>query len=466
MQASVRALSLTVAAALFMENMDSSVVATALPAIAADIGTDPVSLKLAFTTYLLGLMVALPMSGWAADRFGAKNVFRLAIVLFTISSIVCGFAQSLGWLVFARGLQGLAGALMVPVGRIIMLRHVPKHEYVNALAWLTLPALVGPVIGPPIGGFFTTYFDWRWIFWMNLPMGIVGFVLASFLMPDTRGEEGITFDLKGAVLAGGGLLCTVFGLTVAGRGLLSVQQVTLLIVIGVVLILFYVRHAAVVASPILDFRLLKTATFRAGVAGGSLYRIGVGAVPFLLPLMLQLGFGLTAFASGMITASSALGALVMKAVAGTIIQRFGFRRLLLVNGVLSSAFIAVNALFTPSTPTSVIMVVLVVAGFLRSLQFTAMNAMSYGDLETHDMSRAVALYNVVLQLSLASGVAVAAYLLDASLWLRGGNSLIPTDFSGALVVVALISGMSFWQFWWLPADAGASVSSQQERGKL
>jgi EmrB/QacA subfamily drug resistance transporter len=466
MQASSRALSLTVAAALFMENMDSSVIATALPAIAADIGTDPVSLKLAFTTYLLGLMVILPMSGWIADRFGAKNVFRTAIVLFTAASIMCGFAQSLGWLVFARGIQGLAGALMVPVGRIIMLRSVPKHEFVNALAWLTLPALVGPLIGPPIGGFFTTFFDWRWIFWMNLPMGLVGFVLASYLMPDTRGEEGIKFDLKGALLAGGGLLCTVFGLTVAGRGLMSPELVALLVAFGLVLLAFYVRHAARAEAPVLDFKLLKTQTFRAGVVGGSLYRIGVGAIPFLMPLMLQLGFGMSAFSSGMITAASALGALLMKVVAGTIIRRFGFRRLLLVNGCLSSVFMAANAWFTPTTPILLIMAVLALAGFLRSLQFTSINAMSYGDLEKQDMSRAVALYNVAQQFSLAAGVAIAAYLLDISLWFRSGNILAPVDFSVALLVVALVSAASIWQFWRLPENAGASVSGQQDRVEL
>ncbi len=463
MNSTSRALPLTVAAALFMENMDSSVIATALPAIAADIGSDPVSLKLAFTTYLLGLVVALPVSGWVADRFGAKHVFRLAIVLFTVSSIMCGFAHSLGWLVFARGLQGMSAALMSPVGRIILLRNVPKADYVNALAWLTLPALVGPLIGPPVGGFFTTYFDWRWIFWMNLPMGVLGLVAATYLMPDTRGEEGIRFDFKGALLAGAGLLCTVFGLTIVGRGLLSGVYVSILILVGAMLIALYVRHAARVENPILDFRLMRVATFRAGVLGGGIYRIGVGAIPFLMPLMLQLGFGMSAFASGMITASSALGALVMKAGAGKIIRRFGFRTLLLVNGFISVVFMAVNALFTPGTPAVVIMVVLVIAGFLRSLQFTSMNAMAYSDIEKQDMSGASALFTVAQQLSLAAGVAIGALFLDVSVWARGGNSLAPTDFSITLLLVALLSGLSILQFLRLPVDAGATVSGAVRR---
>ncbi len=463
MKHSSRALPLTVAAALFMENMDSSVIATALPAIAADIGADPVSLKLAFTTYLLGLVVALPVSGWVADRYGAKHVFRLAILLFTASSIMCGLAQSLGWLVFARGIQGMSAALMSPVGRIILLRNVPKSEYVNALAWLTLPALIGPVIGPPVGGFFTTYFDWRWIFWMNLPMGIMGLVAATYLMPDTRGEEGIRFDLKGALLAGAGLLCTVFGLTVAGRGLLGGASVGLLIVTGATLIVLYVRHAGQVPAPILDFKLTKINTFRAGLIGGTIYRMGVGAIPFLMPLMLQLGFGMSAFASGVITASSALGALVMKAVAGKLIRHFGFRKLLLVNGCLSAAFMSANALFTPATSAGIMMAVLLVAGFLRSLQFTSMNAMAYGDIEKQDMSGASALFTVAQQLSLAAGVAIAAAVLDASLWMRGGHTLTTDDFSIALLLVALISVVSVSQFLRLPDDAGSAVSGATRR---
>ncbi len=466
MPTSTRALSLTVAAALFMENMDSSVIATALPAIAADLGTDPVSLKLAFTTYLLGLTVFLPLSGWAADRFGAKHVFRAAIVVFTVASLLCGLSQSLGWLVFARALQGVGGALMVPVGRIILLRAIPKSEMVDALAWLLLPALIGPLIGPPIGGFITDYFDWRWIFLMNLPFGIVGLVLASWLMPDTRGQHEVLLDVKGAILSGLGLLCTVLGLTVAGRGLLSRESVAALIAVGLVFIVAYIRHARAVNAPILDFKLFRVQTYRAGVFGGSLYRVGAGALTFLLPLMLQLGFGMSAFRSGMITATSAFGALVMKAGAARAIRRFGFRKLLLWNGVISCAFMASCALFSPSTSVVLIVMLLVAGGFFRSLQFTSMNALSYADLESVSMSSATSLYSVAQQLSLASGVAIAAFTLDASRWWRGSSDLTITDFSHALLLVSLVALCSVWQFVGLSAEAGESVSRAQPKREL
>lgn len=455
-----RALSLTVAAALFMENMDSTVIATSLPPIAADLGTDPVSLKLAFTTYLLSLTVFLPASGWLADTFGAAHVFRLAIVVFTFASVMCGFSQSLEWLVASRALQGVGGALMVPVGRIILLRAVPKNELVDALAWLTIPALMGPLVGPPIGGFLTTYFDWRWIFWMNVPFGILGLVLASWLMPNDKAEYAVPFDGKGFVLSGLGLSFTVFGLTIAGRGLLPPVGVVALVVAGLGFVMAYLLHARRAAAPILDLQLFRVQTFLAGVAGGSLYRIGVGAIPFLLPLMLQLGFGLSPFQSGLITCASAGGAVLMKMTAGTIIRRFGFRRLLIVNGVLSCLLMAMNALFTPSVPALVIAAVLLIAGFLRSLQFTAMNAMSYSDIDHAGMSRATSLYTVVQQLSLACGVAIAASLLDFSMWWRGGAALVTGDFAIAFIVVSAIAAISVVQFMRLPDGAGASVSGR------
>ncbi|HMT14982.1 MAG TPA: MFS transporter, partial [Aestuariivirga sp.] len=313
---SFRILPLVVAAALFMENMDGTVIATSLPAIAADLGTTPVSLKLAFTTYLLALTIFLPVSGWVADRFGARRVFRAAIVIFTAGSMACGFAHSLGWLVAARFVQGMGGAMMVPVGRVILLRTVPKAELVDAMAWLTVPALIGPLIGPPVGGFITTYFDWRWIFWMNLPFGLLAVALATRFMPNLREKNVPALDVKGFILSGLGLALTVFGLTVAGRGLIANQSVAVMIVIGLILVALYIRHAKATPHPILDLKLLKVATYRISITGGSLYRVGMGAIPFLLPLMLQLGFGLTAFQSGLITCASAAGAILMKFTAG------------------------------------------------------------------------------------------------------------------------------------------------------
>ncbi|WP_421694731.1 DHA2 family efflux MFS transporter permease subunit [Aestuariivirga sp.] len=456
-----RLIPLIIASALFMENMDSTVIATALPAIARDLGTDPIVMKLAFTTYLLSLTVFIPISGWMADRFGARNVFRVAIAVFTIGSLACGMATSLGGLVAARGLQGIGGAMMVPVGRIILLRTVPKSELVDALAWLTIPALIGPLVGPPVGGLITDTIGWRWIFWMNLPFGILAIVLASALMPSTRVDRVPPLDTTGFLLSGLGLSSFIFGLTVMGRDLLPGWSPTFLVLFGAVLVGFYIRHALRTPNPILDLTLLRIETFRAGVVGGSLFRIGVGAVPFLLPLMFQLAYGMSALQSGLITFVAAAGAISMKLGAARLIRRFGFRRLLLVNGLLASASISVMGFLSASTPYLIAITLLFVGGFLRSLQFTALNAMSYSDVDHAQASYATSLYTVVQQLSLSMGVVLAAFVLEAAQWYRGEMALTPQDFTIAFLVVAACSISACWEFLVLSPGAGASVSGKK-----
>jgi EmrB/QacA subfamily drug resistance transporter len=453
-----RILPLVFASALFMENMDSTVIATSLPAIAADLGTNPVALKLAFTTYLLSLTVFLPISSWLADRFGARTVFRFAVLVFTLASISCGFAHSLEYLVVARAVQGFGGALMVPVGRIVMLRTVPKSEYVNAMAWLTVPALIGPLLGPPIGGFITTYFHWRWIFWMNLPFGILGLILATWLMPNMKDESVAPLDVKGFVLSGLGLSLTVFGMTELGQGIFAPQIIFGMIVAGALLIWVYVRHAQSTANPILDISMLKVQTLRVSIMGGMFYRVSAGAVPFLLPLMLQLGFGFTPFQSGSITCASALGAVMMKFLAAKSLRRWGYRQLLVFNGVASSFMMALNGLFMPTTPFLVMVVVLLFAGLLRSLQFTSLNSIAYADVTSEEVGRANGLYTVAQQLSLALGVAVAALVLEASQFTRGVVVLGRIDFAVAFVVVAAVGLISTFFFVRLPANAGENLS--------
>lgn len=455
-----RILPLVIASALFMEQMDSTIIATSLPAIAADLGVSPVSLKLAFTTYLLGLTVFLPVSGWAADRFGAKTVFRAAIVVFTAGSVACGFAQSLEWLVAARGLQGVGGALMVPVGRIILLRSVEKRDLLDAIAWLTIPALIGPVIGPPVGGYITTVYDWRWIFWMNLPFGLIAFALASWLMPNIKAAETPPLDVKGFLLSGAGLTLAVFGLTVVGRGMFTDAQVVAMIAAGLALLVAYVFHARRVAAPILDLRLMRIPTFRHSVLGGNLFRIAVGAVPFIMPLMLQLGFGFSAFASGMITFASALGAVLMKFSVARLVRHFGYRSLLIVNGALCCAMFAVKALFTADTPYWIMFAVLFLAGFMRSLQFTALNTLAYADVDSAEVAKANTFYTVAQQLFLALGVAVAAFLLDFRLWWTARSDLVAADFGFVLVVVSVVSAFAVFSYMRLQPGAGASISGR------
>ena len=458
---SSRLIPLIIASALFMENMDSTVIATSLPAMARSLGTDPIVLKLAFTTYLLSLTVFIPVSGWMADRFGSRHVFRVAIAIFTIGSLACGMANSLGGLVAARALQGIGGAMMVPVGRIILLRTVPKAELVDALAWLTIPALIGPLVGPPVGGFITDTVGWRWVFWMNLPFGILAMILATVLMPDTHVDEVPKLDAVGFVLSGLGLSSFIFGLTVMGRGLLPGWTPSVLVLLGAVLVGFYIRHALSTENPILDLRLLRIETFRAGVVGGSLFRVGVGAVPFLLPLMFQIAYGMTALQSGLITFVAAAGAISMKLGAARMIRRFGFRQLLLVNGLMASASISIMGFLSASTPYLLAISLLFVGGFLRSLQFTALNAMSYSDVDHQQASYATSLYTVVQQLSLSMGVVLAAFVLEAAQWFRGEMKLMPMDFTIAFVVVAACSVSACVEYLTLSPAAGEAVSGKR-----
>jgi EmrB/QacA subfamily drug resistance transporter len=457
-----RILPLTIASALFIEQMDSTIIATSLPDIARDLGTSPISLKLAFTTYLLGLTVLLPISGWLADRFGAKWVFSVAIIVFTSASVACGFADTLAWLVVCRGLQGAGAAMMVPVGRIIIMRAVPKSQLLDALAWLTIPALIGPVIGPPVGGYITTVYDWRWIFWMNLPFGVFALCLALWKLPNFKADVPPPLDFKGFLLSSGGLTLAVMGMTVAGRGLFSVTQVMVMIVVGVLLLVAYWFHAQREAHPILDLRLMRFGSFRHAVIGGNLYRIAVGATPFLVPLMLQLGFGFSAFQSGMVTFGSALGAVLMKFTVSPLVRRFGYRNLLMVNGILSCVLFAAKASFTVTMPVVMMFGILLLSGFVRSLQFSALNSLAYADIDTKDIARANGLYTVLQQLFLAVGVAVAAFLLDARLWWSGREGLVAGDFSFALLVVSATSVFALLSYRKLENNAGSSISGRSD----
>jgi EmrB/QacA subfamily drug resistance transporter len=456
--ASTRVITLVVAAALFMENLDGTVIATSLPAIAQDLSVDPIILKLAFTSYLVALAVFIPVSGWCADRFGALTVFRASIGVFIAASIGCAMAGDLPTLVAARFGQGVGGAMMVPVGRLIILRVVAKSEMLRAMAWLTVPALVAPVIGPPLGGFITTYFDWRWIFFINIPIGLLGIVLSSLYFENIREPERPPLDVAGFVLLGVGLAALMLGLATGGRHLLPIELSVACAVIGTLAIIAYFRHARRTPHPLVRLDLLRIPTFRASVLGGSLFRIGVGAIPFLLPLMLQIGFGLNPLQSGLLTFVSAAGALFMKALAARILRTFGFRAVLTVNAFIAAAFIAASGLFTPGTPHWIIMMVLLVGGCFRSLQFTSLNAIAYADVSSRDMSHATSLTSVAQQLALSIGVALGAAVLEAVSGARGGTELAAGDFWPAFLVVGAISSLSGFIFARLEPSAGAEMS--------
>lgn len=459
-----RRLSLIVACALFIENMDSTAIATSLPAIAADLGTEPIALKLALTAYLLALAVFIPVSGWVADRFGAKRTFMAAIAVFLLGSVGCAASGSLEQMVAARFLQGMGGALMVPVGRLVLLRTVPKSELVQALSWLTIPALVAPIIGPPVGGFIATYSDWRWIFLINLPMGALGLVLAWCFVPDLR-EPVKPLDWTGFALSGLGLALALFGFSTLGRHMVSTPVALGCLLVGLAGMAAYVWHARRHPHPLIDLGLLKLPTFRAGVLGGTLFRIGIGATPFLLPLMLQLGFGLSPLASGLLTFVSAVGAMFMKTIAAAVLRRFGFRRVLWINALLASAMLAGFGLFRADTPHWLIMGVLLVSGCFRSLQFTSLNAISYAEVDPARMGQASSLSGMMQQFSLALGVAIGGYALQVAGALTGHDYADAGNFGWAFLTVGTISALSAWLMFRLPRDAGAEMAGRAQAGQ-
>jgi EmrB/QacA subfamily drug resistance transporter len=456
-----RLVPLIVAVALFMENMDSTVIATALPAIAADIGTTALQLKLAVTSYLLALAIFIPVSGWMADRFGARTIFRTAIAVFVVGSIACAFSQVLSHFVIARFFQGMGGAMMTPVGRLVLIRTVEKSKLVDAMALVTLPALIGPLLGPPLGGFITTYASWHWIFIINVPIGIVGFVLVTRYVENVRAEVPDPFDFIGMVLVGVGIGGLAFGMTVLGLDFLPTSVVVALIAVGATCTFAYVVYARRTPAPVLDLSLFSLPTFRAGVIGGFMFRIGAGALPFLLPLLLQIGFKMTPFQSGLITFATAVGAMTMKTAIPHILRRFGFRWTLTVNAVLSATALGACAAFRPGTPVWAMIAVLLIGGFFRSLQFTSVNTIAYAEVDARRMSRATSLVSVAQQLSISTGVAVGALVVETVLRLKGATTLTAAEFPPAFLIVAGIAAASAFIFAILPSEAGAELSGRK-----
>jgi len=457
-QASGHMLAFIVGCALFMQMLDATVVATALPAMARAMGTTPVQLNVAITSYLLAAAVFVPVSGWAADRFGAKKVFITAIAIFTLSSMTCALAGSLIQLVVSRVMQGLGGAMMVPVGRIILLRSTPKHKLLNLMAFLSMPALLGPMIGPPLGGFLVTYASWHWIFLINIPIGIAGiFMILRYVVelpPDglTHKLDGLGFLLSSICLA-----CLVGGFEMLGNQRASFQWIIILVSTGLLSGWAYIWHARRHPTPILDLSLMRIPTFRVAMLGGNLCRFTVGATPFLLALLLQVGFGLTPLSAGFITFTSAIGALLMKFVAAPILRRWGYRRVLMVNAVLTGAALTICASFTPNTANGVMIGILLLGGFFRSLQFTATNTLAYADVSQVGMSRASSFAAMGQQLGVSLGVGVAAASIKISMLVRGDETMAARDIVSGFIVVGVMCMLASLSFKRLPMSAGQSL---------
>ena len=433
-----RRICLIIASALFMENIDATVLATAVPTMARDFHVSAPSMSVAFTAYLLALAIFIPASGRAADRWGAKNVFRTALVVFMAGSLCCALAPNLPALALARFAQGLGGAMMTPVGRLVLLRTVSKRDLVAATSWLLMPGLIGQIAGPPLGGLIVSNVDWRWIFWVNLPIGVLGSYLVARFIPDVRGSGQRPFDFRGFLYSGAALTTLLFGLEAGGRGSEWGLAIPLLLA-GAGLAALYVWHAGRHPHPILDLALLRVPTFRLSLIGGSLTRITQGAHPFLLPLMMQLAFGMKASQSGLITMGTALGTFTMKGFAAPILRRWGFRSSMTTFGALGVCCYALCGLFRPGWPMPLVFAVLVTSGFLLSFQFTAYNTLAYDQIDRDMMSSATSFYATFQQLSMSLDVLVETTALHVSMGLGGRLAPVFSDFSAAFWTVTAIS---------------------------
>ncbi|ONG58977.1 MFS transporter [Pseudoroseomonas deserti] len=452
-----RVMAAIVASALFMQNLDSTVVATALPAMARSLGEDPLVMGVAITSYLVALTVFIPLSGWVADRFGAKQVFMVAIATFTLASAFCGLSDGLAEMVAARVLQGLGGAMMVPVGRLLLLRRVRKEELLSVTTWLTMPGLLGPLLGPPVGGLLTDLISWRAVFWINVPVGLLGLLLVWRVIPALPRSLPPPPDLAGLTLVGAALAALMFAFETLGRGLVAPWVAEAALAAGLVLSFVAVRHCLRVANPALDFSLLAIPSFRVPNVAGTIFRVGAGAVPFLVPLTLQLGFGASASQSGMVSFATALGAFAMKPMAKFALRRFGFRNVLIWNAVCAALTIAACGAFRPGWPMAAVFVVLLLGGLFRSLHFTTLNTLAYADVPQEKLSAATSLYSTAQQLPLALGVVVASAALQLSVAAGGRAVAAMPDFTAAFLTGALLTLLAAPLAMRLPKEAGEGI---------
>jgi EmrB/QacA subfamily drug resistance transporter len=456
-----RAIALLVAGAFFMENLDGTVIATAVPRMARSFGVPPVDLNVTITAYLLTLGVFIPVSGWVADRFGARTVFATAIGVFTCASGLCAISTGLGELTVMRVLQGIGGAMMVPVGRLVVLRSTTKTELIDAIAYLTWPALAAPVIAPALGGALTTYASWRWIFAVNLPLGVAALLVTLRIVPNARLTEHTRLDWWGFALTGGGLTAFVYGLEVVANANAARGGAVIGLVGGAALLWLSVRHLRRRPHPLLDLSLLKIPTFRVTNLGGSLFRLAIGAAPFLLPLMFQSAFGWSPLKSGLLVIAVFVGNIGVKPLTTPILRRFSFRFVLVGAGVASAAAFALCATFSAQTPLAVIVVVLLASGVFRSIGFTAYNTIVFADLAPAELNDANTLSSTMQQLTMGLGVAIGALALRAGGPLDsvlGVSRNATDDFRMAFILLALVQLLAVVESALLGPHAGAAIT--------
>lgn len=410
-----RVLPWIVASSLFMEQLDATIVNTGIPAMAADLGTTPLALKSVSSSYVLALAMSIPASGWLANRFGTRRVFLWAIVVFTLASLACGLAPSVPLLVACRVLQGMSAAMMMPVGRMTLVRSFPKSELLAAMNFMVIPALMGPLLGPTVGGLIVHWGSWREMFFVNVPVGLVALYFGLRHMPDFRASVERPFDLRGMLLFGGGTALLSWLLEVFGAHGLSNQAALGWLLVSLALMAGYAWHSQHHPAPLLNLALLRVRTFRVSVVGGTFTRLGIGGTPLLLPLLYQVGLGMPAWQSGLLMMPAAAAAMVMKALAQRVLARLGYRRVLMVNTWIVAACIAAFSLVGLNTPIPVIVGLGLVMGLANSLQFTSLNTMAFADLGERDTADGSTIASTFQQLSLsfglASGTLAAGYFL-------------------------------------------------------
>lgn len=456
---------LLVAGAFFMEFLDGTVIATALPDMARDFGVTAVELNIGISAYLITLAVLIPASGWIADRFGARAIFTLALAIFTLASVFCGLSTEVHIFVAMRILQGVGGALMVPVGRLAVLRTTPKHQLIKAIATLTWPALVAPIIGPPLGGFITRYASWHWIFFINVPLGLAAIILSLRIIPDIRETERRSFDLSGFITTSVAMVSLVTAMERLGDRQPQIWPTLALAALGFGCLLYSIRHFRRAAAPMVRLDALQVPTFRVTMYGGSLFRASISAVPFLLPLLFQVGFGMDPFHSGLLVLAVFVGNLTIKPATTPLIRWLGFRRLLLINGALNVCSLLACALLTPQTPVWAIMLILYLGGVFRSIQFTGVSTLAFADVPAAQMSDANTLFSTASQLAVGLGITLGA--IGIRLGEQVGDWLHFTELPGisfrlSFVFIALICLVGMIDSLHLAKTAGSSVSEKKK----
>ncbi|HBQ2172705.1 TPA: MFS transporter [Klebsiella pneumoniae] len=456
---------LLVAGAFFMEFLDGTMIATALPDMARDFGVTAVELNIGISAYLITLAVLIPASGWIADRFGARAIFTLALAIFTLASVFCGLSTEVHIFVAMRILQGVGGALMVPVGRLAVLRTTPKHQLIKAIATLTWPALVAPIIGPPLGGFITRYASWHWIFFINVPLGLAAIILSLRIIPDIRETERRSFDLSGFITTSVAMVSLVTAMERLGDRQPQIWPTLALAALGFGCLLYSIRHFRRAAAPMVRLDALQVPTFRVTMYGGSLFRASISAVPFLLPLLFQVGFGMDPFHSGLLVLAVFVGNLTIKPATTPLIRWLGFRRLLLINGALNVCSLLACALLTPQTPVWAIMLILYLGGVFRSIQFTGVSTLAFADVPAAQMSDANTLFSTASQLAVGLGITLGA--IGIRLGEQVGDWLHLTELPGisfrlSFVFIALICLVGMIDSLHLAKTAGSSVSEKKK----